>query len=342
MKTIYIAGGCFWGVQKYLDSLYGVTETEVGYANGDLATVGGAPVYDQVKRGDTQFAETVRVRYDERDLPLSFLLEAFYDVIDVTSVNRQGADVGTQYRTGIYYSDAADKSAIEQSLANLARRMAHERPNQAVAVECRALDSFFTAEEYHQKYLDKNPSGYCHISPASFAKAAARRAVPLPTPSVGRNADNERVDHARYSAPTDDDLKNRLTPEQYAVTQTNATEAPFGNAYWDERRRGIYVDITTGEPLFASSDKFDSGCGWPSFSRPIDTAVLRARLDETGTRQRTEIRSRVGDAHLGHVFDDGPATLGGLRYCINSAALRFVPIEDMEREGYGALVDLAG
>jgi peptide methionine sulfoxide reductase msrA/msrB len=165
--------------------------------------------------------------------------------------------------------------------------------------------------------------------------------LPLPVPSRVSGSRDARVDASLYRAPAAEELKKQLTAEQYAVTQTGATEAPFGNDYWNEHRRGIYVDVTSGEPLFASADKFDSGCGWPSFSRPIDAAALRARRDETFGRVRTEVLSRVGGAHLGHVFDDGPEELGGLRYCINSASLRFVPAEAMEAEGYGALLDLA-
>jgi peptide methionine sulfoxide reductase msrA/msrB len=178
MKTIYLAGGCFWGMQKYLDALFGVLETETGYANGNLEASGGkAPVYAQVKRGDTDFVETVRVSYDENSLPLTFLLDVFYDAIDVTSKNRQGHDIGTQYRTGIYYADEADRPVIEESLSRLAVRIAGERPGAVVQVERLALDSFFPAEEYHQKYLDKNPGGYCHIGPEAIARAAARRAI---------------------------------------------------------------------------------------------------------------------------------------------------------------------
>ncbi len=187
------------------------------------------------------------------------------------------------------------------------------------------LSNYSPAEAYHQDYLQKYPGGYCHIGPALFEKA--------------RNA---RVDPQAYPRPDPEKLRERLTKTQYAVTQHSATEPPFQNAYWDTFRPGIYVDITTGEPLFSAADKFESGCGWPSFSRPIDPAVAREQKDLSHGMRRTEVRSRSGDAHLGHVFRDGPKEAGGLRYCINSAALRFIPKEEMKAAGYGYLLDQAG
>lgn len=315
MAEIYLAGGCFWGMEKYIASIRGVTQTQVGYANGKTEN----PTYEDVCHRDTGHAETVRVVYDPGKVPLSFLLSLYFEAIDPTSVNRQGGDSGTQYRTGIYYTDAADRAVAEASLKALQATL-----RAPVAVELLPLDNFWPAEAYHQKYLDKNPTGYCHIGKAHFEHAA-----------------NAIVNPADYAAKDDETLRGTLSAEQYAVTRQSATEAPFQNAYHSEYRAGIYVDITSGEPLFASADKFESGCGWPSFAKPIDPAVVRERMDTTIGRVRTEVRSRVGDAHLGHVFPDGPKALGGLRYCINSAALRFIPREDMAREGYGAFLDLA-
>lgn len=312
MAEIYLAGGCFWGTEKYISAIRGVTFTEVGYANG----ITERPTYEEVCTGDTGHAETVHVKYDPSVLPLEFLLELYYESIDPTSVNRQGGDAGTQYRTGIYYTDPADLSTIERSIVRLAERL-----QSPVAIEVLPLSNFWRAEEYHQKYLDKNPGGYCHIPQSKMLRAA--RAV---------------VNPADFSPPDEQRLSD-LSPLQYEVTQNSATETPFTGEYWDEFRPGIYVDITTGEPLFVSTDKFESGCGWPSFARPLDPASVTYHRDTSHGMQRTEVRSRVGDAHLGHVFDDGPKELGGMRYCINSAALRFIPKEDMEKEGYGYLID---
>jgi peptide methionine sulfoxide reductase msrA/msrB len=314
MAEIYLAGGCFWGAEKYIASIRGVKETQVGYANGTTA----APSYEDVCRRGTGHAETVRVVYDPAVLPLSFLLSLYYEVIDPTSLNRQGNDRGVQYRTGIYYTDDDDRPVIAASVAAL-----QEKLGKPVAVEAGPLENFFPAEEYHQKYLDKNPGGYCHIGPDKFKRAAAAAVNP-----------------SDYRPPDKAALRLSLTPEQYAVTQDSATEPPFRNEFWDQYKPGIYVDITTGEPLFSSADKFESGCGWPSFSKPLDPAVVREKQDASLSRLRTEVRSRLGDAHLGHVFPDGPKDKGGLRYCINSAALRFIPKEDMAQEGYGYLTEL--
>lgn len=314
MSEIYLAGGCFWGLEKYLASIYGVKATQVGYANGNTES----PTYEEVCHCNTGHAETVKVNYDPAVLPLEFLLDLYYEAIDPVSHNKQGGDVGEQYRTGIYYISKEDAQIIENSIERLQSRCS--RP---VAIEVLPLRNFSTAEEYHQKYLNKNPGGYCHIGKAQFEKAA-----------------KVIVNPAVYSAPDIAVLRQKLTSEQYEVTQRNATEPPFNNEFFETFTPGIYVDITTGEPLFSSSDKFESGCGWPSFSKPIDPYVIREKTDPSHGMMRTEIRSRVGNAHLGHVFPDGPKESGGLRYCINSASLRFIPKEDMEREGYGFLLSL--
>ena len=308
--NLYFAGGCFWGTEHFFKQIRGVISTEVGYANGTLQH---APSYEEVCSGNTGFAETVKIVYNPQVVDLKLLLELYFKTIDPTSLNKQGNDVGDQYRTGIYYTDAGVKTTIDEAIAALAKN--YKKP---IVVEVSPLKNFYQAEEYHQDYLDKNPRGYCHIPTKLFE--VARKANPEPI---------------KFKKPTEAELRSRLTKEQYAVTQQNATETPFANEYWDEQREGIYVDITTGEPLFSSLDKFQSGCGWPSFAKPIDKKLIAEKEDKSYHMTRTEVRSKLGDAHLGHVFDDGPKQLGGLRYCINSASLRFIPKEDMEKEGYG-------
>ena len=314
LKTIYLAGGCFWGTEKYLEQIKGVVSTEVGYANGRTEN----PSYEDVCYKNTGHAETVKVEYDANVLSLKDLLTLFYEVIDPTSVNRQGNDVGTQYKTGIYYIDEVDLPIIKESLKELKR----EYPV-PLAIEVEPLRNYYPAEEYHQKYLDKNPGGYCHIGEEEFAKAKAVQAAKKP-----------------YQVKSKEELENTLTPLQYEVTQNSATEPPFQNEYWQKFKEGIYVDITTGEPLFVSTDKFESGCGWPSFSKPISPDLVRELNDNSHGMQRIEVRSKTGDAHLGHVFPDGPRELGGLRYCINSASLKFIPKEEMAAKGYGYLLKL--
>lgn len=310
---IYFAGGCFWGTEHFMKQIQGVVSTEVGYANGNIQN----PTYEQVCSDNTGFAETVKVDYLPESVKLEFLIDLFFKTIDPTSVNRQGGDIGTQYRTGIYYTDKADFPIIQAIVAKLAKN--YSKP---LAIEIKPLSNFYKAEDYHQDYLDKHPNGYCHISPELF--------------DMAKKASQQQT----YQKPDDATLRTKLTPEQYAVTQQNATERAFKNEYWNEEREGIYVDITTGEPLFVSTDKFDSGCGWPSFSKPIDNTLIKENTDKSHGMIRTEVRSKTGDAHLGHLFNDGPRAKGGLRYCINSASLRFIPKEKMEAEGYAKYLPL--
>lgn len=307
-KSIYLAGGCFWGVEKYVSLIPGVVSTEVGYANGKTDN----PTYEQVCRDHTGHAESVKVIYDSEKISLRQLLRRFFKIIDPTSRNRQGNDIGEQYRTGIYYTESNDKKEILSALDELQGQ--YDSP---IVVETIPLESYYPAEEYHQNYLDRNPGGYCHIPAGAFEQA--KRPVDI---------------------ETEESLSRRLTGLQYRVTRENATEPPFDNEYNDEYRDGIYVDIISGEPLFVSNDKFASGCGWPSFSKPIDRTAVKELDDTSLGMNRTEVRSIGSDSHLGHVFDDGPTDRGGLRYCINSAALRFIPKEQMKEEGYGKYLGL--
>ncbi len=312
-KKIYLAGGCFWGTEHLLSLVEGVVKTTAGYANSLVPD----PTYEMVCTGRTGAAETVEVVYDDHAVGLSELLTIYFRSIDPLSLNRQGNDVGTQYRTGIYYTDPADLPVIEAVVATVQRR----HPQQKLAVEVAPLANFYPAELYHQEYLYKNPRGYCHISPELFAEVKNRK----PRDTQDKS-----------------ELRARLTPLQWEVTQNGATERPFVNEYDHEFRPGIYVDITDGTPLFVSTRKYDSGCGWPAFSRPINPGLITAHTDTSHGRIRTEVRSASSGSHLGHVFPDGPADQGGLRYCINSASLRFVPASRMEAEGYGDLLPLVG
>ena len=260
-KEIYLAGGCFWGTEHFLKLIPGVVSTEVGYANSIVEN----PSYREVCSGITDAAETVKVVYNPDSVSLPFLLDLYFDTIDPTSLNKQGNDRGTQYRTGIYYTDPNDEKIIEKKLQQEALKY-----KQPIVVENMPLLNFYPAEDYHQDYLDKNPNGYCHISPRLFE--IARNAREKKNASVSQ-------DEPRFKRKSKEELKKELTPLQYEVTQNSATERPFTNEYDHEFRKGIYVDITTGEPLFLSSDKYNSGCGWPAFSKPIDESLIKELTD---------------------------------------------------------------
>ena len=307
MAEIYLAGGCFWGLEEYFSRISGVLQTSVGYANGQVETTN----YQLIK--ETDHAETVQVIYDEKVVSLREILLYYFRVIDPLSVNQQGNDRGRQYRTGIYYLEEADLPTI-----NTVVREQELLIGRKIAVEVEKLRHYILAEDYHQDYLKKNPGGYCHIDV--------------------RDAEKPLIDAANYEKPSQAVLRENLSEESYRVTQEAATEAPFSNAYDQTFEEGIYVDITTGEPLFFAKDKFASGCGWPSFSRPISKELIHYYQDLSHGMERIEVRSRSGNAHLGHVFTDGPQELGGLRYCINSASLRFIAKDEMEESGYGYLL----
>ena len=307
MAEIYLAGGCFWGLEEYFSRISGVLQTSVGYANGQVETTN----YQLIK--ETDHAETVQVVYDEKVVSLREILLYYFRVIDPLSVNQQGNDRGRQYRTGIYYLDEEDLPTI-----NTVVREQELLIGRKIAVEVEKLRHYILAEDYHQDYLKKNLGGYCHIDV--------------------RDAEKPLIDAANYEKPSQAVLRESLSEESYRVTQEAATEVPFSNAYDQTFEEGIYVDITTGEPLFFAKDKFASGCGWPSFSRPISKELIHYYQDLSHGMERIEVRSRSGNAHLGHVFTDGPQELGGLRYCVNSASLRFIAKDEMEEAGYGYLL----
>lgn len=249
----------------------------------------------------------MKVEYDFKRLPLRKLLEEFFKIIDPTAINKQGNDIGSQYRTGVYYIDEDDEKIIKEVLTKIQKRY-----NKKIVTEVEALSSFWTGEEYHQRYLDKNPNGYCHVDLSQ-----------LP--------------------PEEDIFKSeikKLSPLEYYVTQNNGTEAPFSGEYNENYEKGLYVDIVSGEVLFSSEDKFDSNCGWPSFLKAISDSAILKNIDTSHNMIRTEVKSKISNSHLGHVFDDGPIKLGSKRFCINSSALRFIPYEKLEEEGYGEYTKL--
>ncbi|MCI8342371.1 MAG: peptide-methionine (S)-S-oxide reductase MsrA [Firmicutes bacterium] len=304
MAVIYFAGGCFWGTEHFFKQVKGVFNTEVGYANGFT----DSPSYNEVCSGKTGFAETVKVEYNEKTAPLWFLLDLFYMTIDPTSLNRQGNDVGEQYRTGIYYENECDGKIVEDSMKKL-----RERVSGNVVIEVMKLKNFYKAETEHQGYLSKNKFGYCHIDRSLF--------------ELAKNASPNKKENFSYTGKL-------LSPIQYNVTQYSATERPYDNEYWNCFDDGIYVDIVSGEPLFSSKDKFFSDCGWPSFSKAIDGGIFE-KADTSFGMERREIKCVKSGSHIGHVFDDGPEESGGLRYCVNSAAVDFIPKSKMEEKGYG-------
>jgi peptide methionine sulfoxide reductase msrA/msrB len=309
LQTIYLAGGCFWGVEAYVSRIPGVQDVTSGYANG----IGENPTYEDVVREERKFAEAVEVKYDPARIELSDLLNRFFKIIDPISVNKQGNDVGISYRSGIYYVNDSEEAVIKEVIAKQQKKY-----DKKIVTEVLPLTNYYLAEEEHQDYLVKNPEGYCHVDLSILDEPV-------------------KVDPALYSRPSDEELKAKLTDLQYNVTVLGGEERAFSNDYWDTYDAGIYVDITTGEPLFSSRDKYDSGCGWPSFTRPIDPDVVIYEKDTSYNMVRTALKSRVGGIHLGHVFDDGPVESTGKRYCIDSASIRFVSLDNMQQEGYGYL-----
>lgn len=328
-KTIYLAGGCFWGLEAYMERVDGVVDAISGYANGNPNLTD--PSYEQVIAGSGH-AETVKVVYDADKIDLETILKYYLRVIDPTSLNKQGNDRGVQYRTGIYYTDAADKAVIDKALKSIEAK--YTKP---IVVEQQTLQNFSLAEEYHQDYLAKNPNGYCHIdlSLADDKLAPTNKASKL----APANTVAEALNPKRYANFDKNALKNTLTKEQYDITQKAGTERAFSHEYDHLFAPGIYVDVVSGEPLFLSTHKYDSGCGWPSFWQPIAPEVITEHKDTAYNMVRTEVRSRVADSHLGHVFNDGPRDKTGLRYCINGNALQFIPVDKMPQSGYGVFVD---
>lgn len=302
------AGGCFWCMVSPFEELPGIRSVVSGYTGGHTEH----PVYEEVKTGTTGHAEAVQITFEPEIFPYEKLLQLYWVQIDPTDPDGQFQDRGAQYRTAIFYHTEEQRQLAEASKRELEAAGRFDKP---IVTEIVPAGEFYPAEDYHQNYHRKNPGLY-----------------KLDRKKSGRDA---YID-AHWSVDLDPHkLREKLNDMQFAVTQLNATEPPFRNEFWNHKGQGIYVDVVSGEPLFSSLEKFDSGCGWPSFTKPLRSINVKERTDTTHGMIRTEVRSKLGNSHLGHVFDDGPKEAGGLRYCINSAALRFIPKEELEKEGYG-------
>jgi peptide methionine sulfoxide reductase msrA/msrB len=307
-----IAGGCFWCIEAPFEKIEGVNKVISGYAGGTEEN----PTYREVSSGKTGYREAVQVYYDPLVISYAEILDIFWRQFDPTDEGGSFGDRGFQYTSAIFYQNEDQKLLAEKSKQYLNNSGKFDKP---IATQIIKFTTFYPAEDYHQDFYKKDPDRYY-----SYRKGSGRDAFIMMTWNDGKN----------YTKPSEEEIEKNLNELQFQVTQKGGTERAFNNEYWDNKKAGIYVDIVSGEPLFSSTDKFESGTGWPSFTKPIDPKYIVKNEDNSYGMRRIEVRSKYGDSHLGHVFDDGPEP-SKLRYCMNSASMRFIPIEKMEEEGYG-------
>jgi peptide methionine sulfoxide reductase msrA/msrB len=334
------AGGCFWCSESDFEKTDGVVEVVSGYTGGSVEN----PSYKDVSSGTTGHREAVQVFYDPDRVSYEQLLEVFWRHADPTDAGGQFGDRGEQYTTAIFYHDDEQKRIAEASKAELA---ASGRFNTPVVTPIIAFEKFYVAEDYHQDYHKKNATQYNFYRERSGRDEYSQSTWGNSLHGAQKHKtctitddDQAFCEENAYAKPSDPELRTSLNDLQYNVTQHDATEPAFDNPYWDKKDEGIYVDVVSGQPLFSSTDKYDSGTGWPSFVKPIAVDSVMEKVDYGLHLPRMEVRSSSADSHLGHVFDDGPADRGGQRYCINSAALKFIPKEKLEEEGYGEYLEL--